>query len=120
MSTGEKFVQMFIAIVLFFGVVARDPAADLAAPVAQRRALQSAAFVLPAVAADRARPALPRDQHDLRLVQGQRLGNEFVGLDNYQTVFTDDQQLKVLRNTAVWVVARAHRSPPSSASSTPC
>ena len=27
-----------------------------------------------------------------------------MGLDNYQTVFTDDQQLKVLRNTAAWVV----------------
>ena len=29
---------------------------------------------------------------------------EFVGLENYQTVFTDDQQLRVLANTAAWVV----------------
>jgi alpha-glucoside transport system permease protein len=28
----------------------------------------------------------------------------FVGLDNYRTIFTDEEQLAVLRNTAVWVV----------------
>ena len=101
LSTGEKFVQMFIAIALFFGVVARDPAADPAAPVAARAsAIQSAAFVLPAVAADRDRPALPRDRHDLPVVHGRRRRPTFVGLDNYQTIFTDTEQLRVLRNTA--------------------
>jgi alpha-glucoside transport system permease protein len=31
-------------------------------------------------------------------------GNAFIGLDNYQTIFTDDEQLKVLLNTVLWVV----------------
>jgi alpha-glucoside transport system permease protein len=30
-------------------------------------------------------------------------GSDFVGLDNYHTVFTDSEQLRVLRNTALWV-----------------
>ena len=29
---------------------------------------------------------------------------QFVGLDNYRTIFTDAEQLGVLRNTAIWVV----------------
>ena len=32
-------------------------------------------------------------------------GNAFIGLDNYKTIFTDDDQLTVLRNTVFWVVA---------------
>jgi alpha-glucoside transport system permease protein len=31
-------------------------------------------------------------------------GTAFVGLDNYQTIFTDSGQLTVLRNTFLWVV----------------
>ena len=31
-------------------------------------------------------------------------GNAFIGLDNYQTIFTDADQLTVLRNTVFWVV----------------
>jgi alpha-glucoside transport system permease protein len=31
-------------------------------------------------------------------------GNAFIGLDNYQTIFTDADQLTVLRNTFFWVV----------------
>jgi alpha-glucoside transport system permease protein len=31
-------------------------------------------------------------------------GSEFVGLDNYQTVFTEDSFQTVLRNTVLWVV----------------
>ncbi|AGL18180.1 binding-protein-dependent transport systems inner membrane component [Actinoplanes sp. N902-109] len=31
-------------------------------------------------------------------------GNAFIGLDNYKTVFTDGDQLTVLRNTVFWVV----------------
>ena len=31
-------------------------------------------------------------------------GNAFIGLDNYQTIFTDGDQLTVLRNTVFWVV----------------
>ncbi|MEV4703092.1 sugar ABC transporter permease [Actinoplanes sp. NPDC049316] len=31
-------------------------------------------------------------------------GNAFIGLDNYKTIFTDADQLTVLRNTVFWVV----------------
>ncbi|OJF10610.1 carbohydrate ABC transporter permease [Couchioplanes caeruleus] len=31
-------------------------------------------------------------------------GNAFIGLDNYQTIFTDPDQLTVLRNTVFWVL----------------
>jgi alpha-glucoside transport system permease protein len=31
-------------------------------------------------------------------------GNAFVGFDNYKTIFTDQDQLTVLRNTVFWVV----------------
>ncbi|MYX35755.1 MULTISPECIES: sugar ABC transporter permease [unclassified Streptomyces] len=32
-------------------------------------------------------------------------GDRFVGLDNYQEMFTDPASLKAVRNTAIWVVA---------------
>jgi alpha-glucoside transport system permease protein len=31
-------------------------------------------------------------------------GNAFIGIDNYKTIFTDQDQLTVLRNTVFWVV----------------
>ncbi|MFI5930755.1 carbohydrate ABC transporter permease [Actinoplanes sp. NPDC051494] len=31
-------------------------------------------------------------------------GNSFIGLDNYQTIFGDSEQLKVLGNTVIWVL----------------
>src|SRR3712207_360592 len=31
-------------------------------------------------------------------------GSSFVGFENYSTIFTDSEQLKVLRNTFLWVV----------------
>ena len=74
MSSGEKFLQMFICIIVFFGVVA--VVLLLTSRLRSRRGeqIQFVAFVLPAVAADLARSALPRDQHDLRVVQGQHRG----------------------------------------------
>lgn len=103
MSTGEKFAQMFIAIALFFVVVAvillltqrmRSRAGEL---------VQSAAFVLPAVALiviGLLYPAITSIYQSLF----DQTGSNFVGLDNYKTVFTDSEQLTVLRNTAAWVV----------------
>jgi alpha-glucoside transport system permease protein len=31
-------------------------------------------------------------------------GSAFIGIDNYKTIFTDQDQLTVLRNTVIWVV----------------
>src|SRR4051794_33277045 len=31
-------------------------------------------------------------------------GSSFIGIDNYKTIFTSEDQLIVLRNTAIWVL----------------
>ena len=103
MSSGEKFVQMFICIILFFGVVALILL--LTSRLRSRRGekIQFVAFVLPAlllIALGLLYPAINTIYSSFR----DNTSSAFVGLDNYQTVFTDDQQLKVLRNTAAWVV----------------
>jgi alpha-glucoside transport system permease protein len=103
MSTGEKLVQMGIAIALFLGVVA--VVLLLADRVKSRRGevLQTTAFVLPAVLMISFGLLYPmvrtiyesfRDANSVR----------YVGLDNYHHIFTDHDQLQVLRNTALWVV----------------
>jgi len=103
MSTGEKFVQMGIAVALFLGVVA--VVLFVADRVKSRRGevLQTSAFVLPAVlliAFGLLYPAMRTVYESFR----NAAGTEFVGLANYNRIFTDGDQLQVLRNTALWVV----------------
>ncbi|WP_345522271.1 sugar ABC transporter permease [Nocardioides conyzicola] len=103
MSTGEKFVQMFIAIGLFFGVVAVILLLTQRLRSRTGELIQSAAFVLPAVlliCVGLLYPAIDTIYQSFR----NAAGNEFVGLDNYQTIFTDSALIKVLVNTAAWVV----------------
>jgi len=103
MSTGEKFVQMGIAIALFvavFGVVL-----FLADRVKSRRGevLQTTAFVLPAVlmvSLGLLYPAIRTVWESFRDSNSVK----YVGLDNYHEVFTNSDLLQVLRNTALWVV----------------
>jgi alpha-glucoside transport system permease protein len=103
MSTGEKFLQMLIAVGIFFAVVALILL--LTQRVRSRRGelVQSAAFVLPAVALimlGLLYPAIATIYQSFKNASGQ----EFVGFENYQTIFTDDAQIRVLINTALWVV----------------
>jgi len=103
MSTGEKFAQMLIAIALFFGVVALILL--LTSRLRSRRGelVQSAAFVLPAVlliVLGLLYPAISTIYQSFR----NAAGNEFVGLDNYHHIFTDSNQIRVLLNTAAWVL----------------
>ena len=103
MSTGEKLVQMGIAIALFIGVVA--VVLLLADRVKSRRGevLQTTAFVLPAVlmvAFGLLYPAIRTVWESFR----NAASTEYVGLHNYHHIFTDHDQLIVLRNTALWVV----------------
>jgi alpha-glucoside transport system permease protein len=102
-STAEKLVQMGIAIALFFGVVA--VVLFLADRVRSRRgeSLQTLVFVLPAVlliAVGLLYPAI-RTLYESFLNAG---STQFVGLDNYQAIATNDSLVKVLRNTAIWVI----------------
>jgi alpha-glucoside transport system permease protein len=103
LSTGEKFVQMFIAIGLFFGVVAVILLLTQRLRSRRGELIQSAAFVLPAVlliCVGLLYPAIDTIYQSFR----NAAGNEFIGLDNYQKIFTDSALIRVLLNTAVWVV----------------
>lgn len=103
MSTSEKLVQLAIAVGLFVGVVV--VVLVLADRVKSRRGevVQTAAFVLPAVimiGIGLLYPGLRTILESFKDANAQ----EFVGLDNYKTIFTNSDQLIVLRNTAIWVI----------------
>lgn len=103
MSTGEKLVQMLIVIGLFVGVMAAVLVIADRAKSKRGELLQTTVFILPAVvmiAFGLLYPGLRTIFESFR----NAASTEFVGLDNYQTVFTDKYQLNVLRNTAMWVI----------------
>ena len=102
MSAGEKFVQLLICVAVFFGVVALILLLTSKLRSRSGERIQFVAFVLPAVALISIGLLYPA----VKTIYSSFFGNvegDFVGLDNYHTVFTDTQQLKVLRNTALWV-----------------
>lgn len=103
MSTGEKFVQMGIAVALFIGVV--GVVLVLADRVKSRRGevLQTTAFVLPAVlmiSFGLLYPAVRTIYESFR----NPASTAFVGNANYQEIFGNEDLLQVLRNTALWVI----------------
>jgi alpha-glucoside transport system permease protein len=102
MSTGEKFLQMLICVAVFFGVVAVILLLTSKLRSRSGERIQFIAFVLPAIALIAIGLLYPALTTIYRSFQN-NTGTEFVGLDNYHTVFTDKQQLTVLRNTALWV-----------------
>lgn len=94
---------MLIAVALFFGVVALILLLTSRLRSRKGELVQSAAFVLPAVllvAFGLLYPALSTIKRSFQ----DRLGREWVGLDNYNRIFTDDDQIRVLINTAAWVL----------------
>ncbi len=103
MSTGEKIIQMVIAIALFIGVVAA--VLVLADRIKSRRGevVQTSAFVLPAVlmiGVGLLYPAIRTIYESFRDANS----TKFVGWHNYHTIFTTSDELQVLRNTAIWVI----------------
>ena len=103
MSTGDKFLQMGLAIALFFGVMA--VVLFVADRVKSRRGevAQTTAFVLPAVVMigfGLLYPAVRTVYESFRDANS----TKFVGTANYHQVFTDPDLLQVLRNTALWVI----------------
>jgi alpha-glucoside transport system permease protein len=103
MSAGEKFFNMFVAILAFLAVM--GVVLLLADRIRNRRGelLQTAVFVLPAAVLISIGLLYPgiRTIYDSFRNAG---GTEFIGLDNYKTIFTSSDQIIVLRNTAVWVI----------------
>ncbi|MGY1737753.1 carbohydrate ABC transporter permease [Geodermatophilus sp. SYSU D00684] len=101
-TTGHKLALMVVAILLFAAVMA----AILFAVDRPRRVpnwVVAAGFVGPTLlllAVGLVYPALDT----IRGSFYSRDGSEFVGLDNYVTVFTEDNFQTVLLNTLLWVV----------------
>ena len=103
MSAGSKFLDMFIAIFAFVAVM--GVVLFLADRVRSKRGelIQTLVFVLPAavlIAVGLLYPGLRTIFESFR----DNASRDFVGFDNYQTIFTNSDQLTVLRNTAVWVI----------------
>ena len=103
MSPGSKFFAMFVAIAAFLAVM--GVVLLVADRVRSRRGeiVQTVAFILPAaalIAVGLLYPGL-RTIYESFKNSG---STAFVGLENYQTIFTSSDQLTVLRNTAVWVI----------------
>jgi alpha-glucoside transport system permease protein len=101
-TTGHKFALMVVAIVLFVAVMG----AILFAVDRPKRIpnwLVAAGFLGPTAILLGVGLVYPA----LRTIWGSFFngdGSEFVGLDNYATVFTEDSFQTVLRNTVLWVV----------------
>ena len=103
LTTGEKFLNMALAAMLFvlvFGLILL-----LASRFKGRRSdfAVAAMMLSPAVILLTVGLIYPGLRTILTSFQD-RTGAEFVGLDNYSTIFTSSDQLTILRNTAVWVL----------------
>jgi alpha-glucoside transport system permease protein len=103
MTTPEKLIQMVIACALFFGVVGVILLLTQRLRSRSGERIQIAAFVLPALALVAVGLLYPAITTIYQSFLNRGL-NASVGFDNYVRIFTDPGQLKVLRNTAIWVI----------------
>ncbi|MBF4163568.1 carbohydrate ABC transporter permease [Nocardioides acrostichi] len=106
MSTPEKLLQMVIAIAIFYAVVAGILLATQFFKSKTGERIQAAAFLLPSLALIGLGLLYPAVLTAWQSLHGGSniFVQEFVGLDNYKTLFTNSQELEVLRNTLLWVV----------------
>ena len=105
MSTSDKFVQMVIAIVLFYAVMATILLVTQRLRSRAGERVQAAAFLGPSLLLIGVGLLYPAIVTAWQSLHGAALFNPpFVGLDNYKTLFTNKQQIEVLRNTLLWVL----------------
>jgi alpha-glucoside transport system permease protein len=102
-TTAEKFTQMFAAILLFAAVV--GIILFIAGRFGGRRGdrIVAYSYLAPTVIMLIVGLVYP----GVRTIYQSffdAAGNAFIGIDNYKTIFTDTDQLTVLRNTVFWVV----------------
>jgi alpha-glucoside transport system permease protein len=102
-TTAEKFTQMFAAILLFAAVV--GIILFIAGRFGGRRGdrIVAYSYLAPTVILLIIGLVYP----GFRTIYQSffdAAGNAFIGIDNYKTIFTDNDQLTVLRNTVFWVV----------------
>ncbi|MBZ5736185.1 sugar ABC transporter permease [Nocardioides sp. TRM66260-LWL] len=103
MTTSEKLVQMAIAIVLFFGVMAVILLLTQRLRSRAGERVQAAAFLAPTlllIAVGLLYPAVKTIYLSFR----NNADSAWVGFANYEKIFTNADQLQTLRNTALWVV----------------
>ena len=105
MTTPEKFIQMLIAIVLFYGVMAAILLLTQRLRSRNGERVQAAAFLGPSLLLIGVGLLYPACVTVWQSLHGSAIFNPpFVGLDNYKELFTNKQQITVLRNTLFWVV----------------
>ncbi len=102
-TTADKLLQMFAAILLFVAVV--GVILFIAGRFTGRRGDRTVAYLYlaPVVLMLSVGLLYP----GLRTIYESffnAAGDAFIGIDNYKTIFTDAEQLIVLRNTAFWVL----------------
>lgn len=103
MTTGEKFLQMALALLAFAAVMGVLLA--VAGRFGEHRAGRPVAwlFLAPTVlllVVGLLYPAAGTIWQSFR----DAAGGSFIGFDNYVTIFTSGEQLTVLRNTVLWVL----------------
>ncbi|MCY7401757.1 MAG: sugar ABC transporter permease [Nocardioides sp.] len=111
MSSTDKLIQMAFAIVLFFAVTGTILLLTTRLRSRSGERIQAAAFIAPSlllIAVGLLYPAARTIYQSFfgssyEPIVGSEGGN-FVGLDNYSRIFTNDDLLQVLQNTAIWVV----------------
>lgn len=105
MSTSEKFIHMAIAVLLFYGVMAAILLLTQRLRSRGGERIQAAAFLGPSLALIGVGLLYPAGVTVYQSLFGAATFNPpFVGLDNYVSLFTNSQQLLVLRNTLLWVL----------------
>ena len=96
---------MVFAVALFFGVMAMILLLTQRLRSRTGERIQAAAFLGPAMLLIGVGLLYPAGVTVWQSMHGSDPFNPpFVGLDNYQTLFTNEQELTVLRNTLLWVL----------------
>jgi alpha-glucoside transport system permease protein len=102
-TTTHKFVTMFEAIALFVAVIGVILFAASRFSGRKGDRMVAFAFLMPTVLLISVGLVYP----GLKTIYQSffnAAGNSFIGIDNYKTIFTDSDQITVLRNTVLWVV----------------
>jgi alpha-glucoside transport system permease protein len=102
-TTTHKFVTMIEAIALFVAVVGVILFAASRFSGRKGDRMVAFAFLMPTVLLISVGLVYP----GLKTIYQSffnAAGNSFIGIDNYKTIFTDSDQITVLRNTVLWVV----------------
>jgi alpha-glucoside transport system permease protein len=102
-TTTHKFVTMIEAIALFVAVIGVILFAASRFSGRKGDRMVAFAFLMPTVLLISVGLVYP----GLKTIYQSffnAAGNSFIGIDNYKTIFTDSDQITVLRNTVLWVV----------------